>query len=194
MDLFRAVPLSGFDPGKQHRRIVGSVRIPSNVPYVVDNLWEAFRPEGMPSRRHAIYASPTPELALANASAGSGEYVACKVVVDRSRINLAQLQVTDAREHVDIKAISRLVSQYANRMQDESVLDRTVIGQLFMPGAKRFSMLAATVNSQIAKDFFEASEKLSTFWRDASKIIECHPGELFFELMDDHVSYILEPV
>lgn len=91
------------------------MRIPSNVPYVVDNLWEWLRPEDMPSRRHAIYASPTPELALANASAAlaPGEiYVACRVIVAPAHIRVAQLAVRDAREHPDIRTVSRWVSSH----------------------------------------------------------------------------------
>lgn len=41
-------------------------RVPTNVPYVVDNLWEWARPEGYPSRRAAAYASPSIEEVKAN--------------------------------------------------------------------------------------------------------------------------------
>ena len=69
MELFRAIPSSQLVAAEKGFRRQSTIRVPSNVPYVVDNLWESLRPKNMPSRRHAIYASPTPELALQNASA-----------------------------------------------------------------------------------------------------------------------------
>jgi len=62
MKLFRATSESRIDEAQKYRR-AGTIRIPSSVPYVVDNLWEWLRPVGMPSLRHAVYASPAPELA-----------------------------------------------------------------------------------------------------------------------------------
>jgi len=38
-------------------------RPPVSVPNLVDNLWEWARPEHFPSRRFAIFASPSPESA-----------------------------------------------------------------------------------------------------------------------------------
>jgi hypothetical protein len=85
MPLYRAVPRENFNPdviGRAH----ATRRVPSNVPFVVDNLWEYLRPEHLPSRRHAIYASPTPELALQNASVAGplrDRYQACLLEVFR---------------------------------------------------------------------------------------------------------------
>lgn len=110
MELFRAIPSSQLAGVEKGLRRHATMRIPSNVPYVVDNLWESLRPKNMPSRRHAIYASPTPELALQNTSAplaDGDEYVACRVVVEPQKIRIAQLQVTDARYHSEIRLISK---------------------------------------------------------------------------------------
>lgn len=51
----------------------GTMRKPGNVPFIVDNLWEWSRPQGMPSRRLSVYASPTPKLALELGGAVNGQ-------------------------------------------------------------------------------------------------------------------------
>jgi hypothetical protein len=194
MELYRAVPASGFDPAKRHERFVGSVRLPSNVPYVVDNLWEWLRPGDMPSRRHAIYASPTPALALANASAGTGEFVACRVIVDRSQINIAQLKVEDARYHADIKAVSRLVSEFNKKFVDAPSHSRGHIGALFYPGTTAGLIEDVRMESSVVANFCALAKERMTFWQDASREIQDHSGELFFELLSDEAHYTLEPV
>lgn len=193
MELYRAVPASGFDPAKQHKRFVGSVRLPSNVPYVVDNLWEWQRPSHMPSRRHAIYASPTPELALANASAGTGVYVACRVIVERGEINIAQLKIDDARYHADIKAIIRLVSEFNKKFVDAPFHSRGHIGALFYPGTASDVIEGVRMDSSVVANFCELAKERMTFWQDASREIQDHSGELFFELLSDEACYTLEP-
>lgn len=83
VSMFRAVPRDRWDPTQRHVRQV-TRRTPGNVPYLVDNLWEYLRSENFPSRRHAVYASPTPELALANATGtwqGRDAFVVTQVVV-----------------------------------------------------------------------------------------------------------------
>ena len=68
--LFRAENTDKFRLDQEQERR-NSVRLPVNVPYVVDNLWEHLRPGSMPSRRHSVYASPTPQQALASGTKGT---------------------------------------------------------------------------------------------------------------------------
>lgn len=56
MQLFRAIPASRLADAAIGIGRQSTVRVHSNVPYVVDNLWESLRPKKMPYRRHAIYA------------------------------------------------------------------------------------------------------------------------------------------
>ncbi len=94
IDLFRALPESRLAQTTDGYKRQTTLRIPSNFPYFVDNIWEWLRPAPMPSRRHAVYASPTPELALENASAPLAEgdrYVAYRVIVESHEIRVAQL-------------------------------------------------------------------------------------------------------
>lgn len=49
-------------------------RPPVSVPNVVDNLWEWARPERFPSRRFAVFGSPSPELAAEHGPEGGEVY------------------------------------------------------------------------------------------------------------------------
>lgn len=194
--LYRAVPIKNFDPTKVYRPHA-TARPPSNVPYVVDNLWEVLRPITMPSRRHAIYASPTPALALANASSGGAdrsEYVVCTVNVDASRVRIAQLQCTDARDHGDVRRLQRMVIEELGDLQALSFKDRCAIGPLFLPvlsagDARQLTGMSAEIARVIAK-----ATAISYFWASASNDVSPDSaGELFFELPEDG-SYTLTPI
>ncbi|RSH68272.1 hypothetical protein EGV02_07595, partial [Stutzerimonas stutzeri] len=47
MELYRAIPASQVGRAEKDLRRHSTMRIPSNVPYVVDNLWESLRPKNM---------------------------------------------------------------------------------------------------------------------------------------------------
>ena len=85
---------------KKHHR--DDRRTPQNVPYVVDNLWEWARPDGMPSRRGCAYASPTPELARENA--GNGPLDVFQLVDIAPDSILVQIPPSDAKRHSDIES------------------------------------------------------------------------------------------
>lgn len=197
MELFRAIPSNQIAKARDGLRRHASARVPSNVPYVVDNLWEWLRPLSMPSRRHAIYASPTPESALANASAplNAGEhYIACRVIVDPGHIRIAQLPVRDAREHPDIRAVARWVSRNGDAFTALGVTEKQQVGLLFMPGLKRDELEGLLLMSPLVEQLCSYVRETSTFWSAASTPSEVSEGELFFELIDQFVTYRLEPV
>lgn len=197
MDLFRAIPSSQIDKAGKGLRRQSTVRIPSNVPYVVDNLWEWLRPENMPSRRHAIYASPTAELALANASAslGDGEhYIACRVVVDPGHIRIAQLSVRDAREHPDIRAVARWVSRQGQAFVALAPARKQRMAPLFMPGLGQDEVECLRDADSLVAEVCHYFKVASTFWGAETTSVASSEGELFFELTDPSVTYRLEPV
>ena len=166
MELFRAIPSSQLVAAEQGLRGHATMRIPSNVPYIVDNLWESLRPKNMPSRRHAIYASPTAELALQNASAPLSEgdnYVACKVVVDRRNIRIAQLQVTDARYHSDVRLISKWVRQ---ELTELPLAQKQEIAPLFMPGLHRHELTELWSNHALVAALCVYVRQRSSFWSE----------------------------
>lgn len=197
MELFRAIPSSQVEKARKGLSRHPTVRIPSNVPYIVDNLWEWLRPEHMPSRRHAIYASPTPQLALANASAPLGDgdhYIACRVVVDPQHVRIAQLKVRDARVHPDIKTVARWVSGQGQAIISLDSSRKQQTAQLFMPGLARDELEGLRGADSLVAQICHCLRSASTFWGDAATPMASSEGELFFELIDPSFSYRLEPV
>ncbi|QJD59928.1 hypothetical protein HG264_13955 [Pseudomonas sp. gcc21] len=195
MQLFRAIPSSRLAEAEQGLRRQSSIRVPRNVPYVVDNLWESLRPKNMPSRRHAIYASPTAELALQNASAplaDGDEYVPCRVVVDPRDIRVAQLQVKDARYHSDIRLVGNWVSQRGQVFADLSLTQKQKVAQLFLPGLHRGELTALWKNDPLIAEFCSYARQNLTLWSSASSVPQASDGELFFELLGDLQTYRLE--
>lgn len=197
MELFRAIPSGQVEKAGKGQRRHSTMRIPSNVPYMVDNLWEWLRPEDMPSRRHAIYASPSPELALANASAPltAGEsYVACRVIVAPEHIRVAQLPVRDAREHPDIRAVARWVGSRGQSLIELDLTKKQQVAPLFMPGLVRDEVELLRHTDSLAAEACHYTREVSTFWTTATTPITSSEGELFFELIDSSITYWLEPV
>lgn len=197
MKLFRAVPrATAPTPDTAHTRQT-SLRAPSNVPYLVDNLWEALRPDNMPSRRHAAYASPTPELALANASAIAGDdknaYAVFEVSI-KGQAKIAHLVVTDARYHADIRQLPRAILDVLGK--DFSALpmaERVAVAPLFMPYMKKDDILALASSTPLIRACLHKAEATSTFWKSArSTPCIASAGELFFELDDGAVYHLLE--
>ena len=190
MTIYRAVPRKGFVPGQPVNRIDGR-RLPGNVSYLVDNLWEFTRPSGRPSRRHAVYASPTPALALQNASAGGGareEYVACSLVF-RYEPPFFQLSVTDARHHPDVGRLQRLVNSEWSAWASGNADSRLELAPLFLPGVTREELAAAMGASSLLRQVVNKAADHVTLWDD----LPAQDGELFFEIAPDNC-FSLHPV
>jgi hypothetical protein len=196
MKMYRAVPIAGFDSAKQFSAPT-TRRTPSNVPYLVDNVWDALRPDHAPSRRFAAYASPTPELALVNASAAGSDpslYVACEIVFKGTDIVLAHLKETDARFHPDIGRFVRKVAEVQGANFGSMSLElKAAHAALYLPGVSKFELFAYFCSTSQAQDLRRQLQDLSTFWKDASYEPQPHNGELFFELRNG-TTYTLQPV
>lgn len=162
-------------------------RAPSNVPYYVDNIWEWLRPDGVPSRRRAAFASPTPELAAAGAQ---GE------ISDAWRVELASdqpaFQITkgehpqDAKYHADIARLKRLVIGELRRCSwfDLPLSERKPEIDLFVPCVSQTDMREIVVSS--TRLDAATLQETCTFWSDVIMFDPRqgppHPtGEIFFE-------------
>lgn len=193
MPLFRAVsPTSRTIGAPQTAR--EDVRLPKHIPYVVDNLWEHLRPDSMPCRRHAVYASPTPELALQNAARPrDGSLVRVYEVVIEGAYKAAQLRVTDAREHGDISAVQTLLQDMSHKLLAAPQQERQAASLLFMPGSSRADWEISLESSCWAREFLDRAAKLSTFWTDATNQLSVATGEVFFELDKGAKYRLVEP-
>lgn len=183
MPIYRAVPIRNFVNNRRIVRHPGK-RLPGNIPYLVDNLWEFARPEAMPSRRHAVYASPTAELALENAlvpNTSAADYVVCEVAFERPA-PMIQLSVKDARWHPDVGTLQRAVNAMIEPWVDIALSKRLPLAPLFMPGATKVDLTEAMEGSPELLYILMQVSKLVTLWDDAA----APSGELFFELTEDN--------
>ena len=192
MPIYRAVPRSRFVPGEELRRNPGR-RLPSHVSYLADNLWEFTRPPGMPSRRHAVYASPTPELALQNAAGGlqQHEYVAC-VLEFRYQPAMIQLTVSDARHHPDIKRLQQVVNDSLRNWSAGELGSKLALAPLFLPGVDRDELKAAMAMDPLLDKVVRTAAAEVRLWSPAPDAVS-PDGELFFEIAEDNF-YTLQPV
>jgi len=192
MSIFRAVPRSSLEAGKDMRRNPGR-RLPGNIPYLVDNLWEYTRPRHKPSRRHAVYASPTPELALQNAIAGGlrpDEYVACRLDFHVEPA-MMQLIVSDARHHPDVRRLQQLVNRTLGQLAGAGIADKLALAPLFLPGITKDELAAAMAAEPLLDRLVRQAADVVTLWSPAADAVS-PDGELFFEIADDNF-YTLQP-
>lgn len=187
MKLYRAVPKENLDYLTVYYRS-RTARLPGNVPYFVDNIWEFCRTYDKPSRRYGVYASPTVELALENASAqhlNKDQYITCEVA-PLNPVNAYQLSVTDARHHPDIRNLQKLVHDYIYDMKKPSLGDKQFMSALFVPGLTRQELENEILHNTELQNFMHKAVKIVSVWTD-----EAIPnGELFFELEENN-SYLL---
>ncbi|QNA88869.1 hypothetical protein G4G28_10925 [Massilia sp. Dwa41.01b] len=166
--------------------------MPGNVPYFVDNLWELTRPDDKPSRRKAVYASPTVELAF-DGAAGVGQpregFIVCRVECSRPP-NMFQLPVTDARYHPDVKRLQKLVHGKLGGAVPPPLSDRLALAPLFLPGIARHELMAAMEENGALRQLVEELVSRVTLWTDTPDPVR---GEQFFELDKDN-SYTLHAV
>lgn len=186
MKMYRAVRQHQLENNRILTRLPTD-RVPTNVPYLVDNIWEYLRPAGAPSRRQAIYASPAPELALASASTATHEhdgYVVCEVEIDDPDCRIAHLSVEDAKFHTDINRVMRFASAFfPGFFAGKSDQQRLAYAPLFMPASPGSEIGQLLARPELATLCAVAQECM--LWNEAALSIRPgHRGELFFELSD----------
>ena len=190
--LYRAVPVTDSSIRGEPQAARSSTRLPMNVPHVVDNVWEYLRPDAMPCRRHAVYASPTPELAAKYITAAAKERgTAVYEVLLSGSAKVAQLQVEDAKQHRDIKAIGALLQSCAEELLASSWEAKQSAAVLFIPGASKADLRHCLEGSPFAADFVRRAAAVSTLWWEAKTEVLDPTGEVFFELAP-HSTYVLK--
>lgn len=190
MDIFRAVPRESFVEGRVFEWLE-STRLPGNVPYLVDNVWEYARSVHLPSRRHAVYASPSPELALAGAASPAvpaENFIACRVVLANSPM-LFQLSVQDARFHRDVGTLQKSVNKYLQDRANAAVQVNS-LAPLFLPGTTRAQLQQAMQDVEALAILTGLLASAVTMWQDEP---DTATGEIIFTIAPGN-SYRLVPV
>lgn len=96
------IPSPGITTDLQ--KLHNTVRPPGNVPYIIDNFWEWKRPDSFPDRRHAVFASPTPELAQ-QCGPINGQVYRVEFVGDFKLVQL--LEFEDSKLHPNVESLRR---------------------------------------------------------------------------------------
>lgn len=161
-------------------------RVPKNIPYLIDNLWEYLRPVTMPSRRHVLLASPSPEQARDSGSPTMPGGRLYRVTLPRGG-TICQIPQNDAKHHPDV----------SNHRRINEVLLAALGGQEFIDGDLARKSVFPLWSPCLLKD--EVASILDTigdpglvgrlqtelsFWRDAAVVDPTGPtsfpnGEVF---------------
>jgi len=161
-------------------------RVPGNVPYVVDNLWEWTRPEEFPSRRNCICVSPNPELARLAGGAIDGAIYKVEI---KPPYKLAQISVPDAREHSEVKTLPKLLlNSLGKDWLNSSAEVKSSISLLWAPVLTK-EEVAELFNNDLLSSFKDGIQKSIHFWKTA-KLLSIddswafQKGEGFFEAVE----------
>lgn len=160
-------------------------RLPSNVPYIVDNIWEFLRPEHMPSRRFTVCASPSKELALELATSND---LLCEVSFVGTPNVVKLKDYHDAKYHPDIKAIPKIIAQYLTQeWLDKPLSLKQRFGMLYIPLLDKEEVGDILSGHLEALKFQLCAE--SKFWNDVyhlEDLDEPTNGEIFFHSDDGY--------
>lgn len=161
-------------------------RVPSNIPYLVDNIWEWLRPDDMPSRRFSVYASP--QLSLANKYANNNSVV-CTIEFCGKYKAVQLVGYEDAKFHSDIQYIQFEIFHALGQIWTDSKLEDKLNFGLFLPSLEKHEV------ESIFKEFKmdDVKKQLSencTFWKTAKHINkithQLTDGEVFFHASDGY--------
>jgi hypothetical protein len=160
-----------------------SRRVPGNIPYVVDNLWEWKRPETFPSRQHSVFASPS--VATAKKSGGDGMGKVFRVVIN-GQCSIVQIETEDARFHPDCKKLRKQLNDLLGPDWIESDLEtKRQIAALWAPCLKKDEVESLFSLPPLAA-IRQKIESAITLWDTARFVDLSGPppfpkGEIWFE-------------
>ncbi|MFP4181771.1 MAG: hypothetical protein ACLFTX_04130 [Thiohalospira sp.] len=171
-----------------------SRRLPKNIPYVVDNLWEWSRPAGYADRRQCAYGSRSPEEAR---QSGKGEVYALEFLGDHQ---LCQLRgYADAKCHPDVHAVKDAAFNalggydWSNR----TLAEKSLAGGLYIPGLTAEEVETVLTEAGLTEADMESLRAAVGFWGDVTLVEpgEALPdpkGEIFFTYPDGYVLRALD--
>lgn len=159
-------------------------RIPGNVPYVVDNLWEWVRPLNFPSRRHCVCASPKAALAMVYGGSSAGTVFQ---ISQLAGAKVAQIRQQDAKLHHEAKTLHKTLLKLlgSNWLASASLNEKAAIGPLWMPCLTSEEVEALFAVPRLADIKGDLIAQIQ-FWNEAkiTSLNEDWPfadGEIFFE-------------
>jgi len=168
-------------------------RIPGNVSYLVENLWEWLRPEGFPSRRRCVCASPAPEHAHAGDQAFNANQSFLTEVILLGKASIAQVPQKDIAYHPDVKLLPRtFLDFFGSEWPELTASHRMDMAPLFLPVIAPEEVEATLQNIKRGPELSEVIRAKSTLWHDArllkltDDLFPFAEGEIFFEPFDGY--------
>lgn len=165
-----------------------SARVPGNINFYVDNIWEWLRPEDMPSRRHSAFASPCPKIAAQAIGGTTAEVYRVEPALDARFCQLVQGdKPDDAKYHSDCILFKKLIIKpFQEHWITMPLEKRLFVAPLFMPCASK-DEIDVVMGGDHPWDV-NAIKVNSSFWDDVEMfdphdLDQCpHPtGEIMFE-------------
>lgn len=159
-------------------------RVPLNVPYVVDNLWEWTRPEGYPSRRFAVCGSPTPEAPAKYASNTSQLY---RIEPSEKALVVQLKGIDDAKNHPDCKKLKGTLISLLSKIKwtENAIEEKRAIAPLWAPSLTK-EEVESLFSLEPLKSIRDEMWNAVTFWKTLRRLdsvgeLEDKVGEIFFE-------------
>lgn len=176
-------------PGEPKLPHPNSRRIPKNIPYVVDNLWEWSRPGGLASRPDCAYGSRSAEEA---ARFGIGEVYRVEFLGDH---RICQVQgYSDAKHHPDVQEVKKAVFELLGGYDwsNQLISAKANAGRLYIPGLSAKEVEQVLRESGMTQGQKEELRQGINFWDDVAVVQEEEPfpdsdGEIFFTYAGGYV-------
>ena len=166
-----------------------TMRAPTYVPYLVDNLWEWKRPKNYPSRRFSVYASPQAYLAKESGPEGGNVYS----VAFKGKFKLCQVKGwSDSRWHPDCRSLKKaLTKRLGQNWIDGKLSEKEELGRLWIPCLTRDEMNYLFWSNENLRKIRDEIYNAITYWDDVVLIKNGNPlpdpeGEIFFEAEDGY--------
>lgn len=182
--IFRSVLLMGGVGPDRLLRTDEIPRPPVSVPNLVDNLWEWARPEGFPSRRFAIFASPTRELAETHGPEGGQVY---RVEFHGSVVICQVRGYRNSKRHPECVTLPIFLYERLGAAFLAAAMERKVeSGRLWLPCLTRSEvdrLLEESSELRVLRDELRATVR---YWEDVVLIDAANSGidpesEIFFD-------------
>jgi hypothetical protein len=186
--IFRSVLLTnGVEPDKLLRPDPVP-RPPVSVPNVVDNLWEWARPERLPSRRFAVFGSPSPELAAEHGPEGGEVYA----VEFNGHVKICQVRgYRNSKHHPEcVKLPILLYERLGGDFLAAAMEQKGDAGRLWLPCLTKADVERVLEESSELRGARDELLSEVRYWDDVVLVDDsgpCDPeDELFFDAPDGY--------
>ena len=186
--IYRSVLLMGGVAPDKLLRTDDIPRPPVSVPNVVDNLWEWVRPDRFPSRRFAIFASPTRELAESHGPEGGHVYR----VEFHGPVVICQVRgYRNSKRHPECVSLPIFLYEHLGPSFLAAAMERKIeAGRLWLPCLTKSEVDRLFEESPELRALRDDLRKTVRYWDDVVLVDDEHgmdeESEVFFDAPDGY--------